>query len=272
MLNVILLPLLAVVGGVGGFFLRRWELTTAFESTGLAIPGASVSIALIVLSVLVVLALALLCRRPANTLNDYAGAFSAQGNWPYLIVMALAAACILVAGLFGLRNELGWLAPRVLQMLLWIMCLLSFVCVVITALQNFRAQGRKYSLALLPPGYTLCIWLVLTYKDYNSEPVLLVYVYELFAIICTMLGIYFAAAFSFGRGRARRCAFFSLAGIYFSIITLADSRDLTVRLLLLFSILYLLSTVVPLLHHAYCAHSGQSPDQLNSNQEVTPDE
>lgn len=272
MLNVILLPLLAVVGGAGGFFLRRLELATAFESTGLAIPGAPASIALIVLSVLVILAFALLCRRPVNALPDHAGAFSAQGSWLYLIAMALAAACILVAGVFGLREELSWLAPRVLQMLLWIMCLLSFVCTLITALANFRVQVRKYSLALLAPGYTLCIWLVLTYKDYNSEPVLLVYVYELFAIICTMLGIYFAAAFSFGRGRPRRCVFFSLAGIYFSIITLADSRDLTVRLLLIFSILYLLASLIPLLYHAYCAPSGQSPDQLNSNQEVTPDE
>lgn len=272
MLNVILLPLLAVLGGVGGFFLRRWELATAFESTGLSIPGAPASIALIVLSALVVLALALLCRRPVNPLQDYAGAFAARGSWPYLIVMALAAACILVAGLLGLREELGWLAPRVLQMLLWIMCILSFVCVLIIALQNFRAQGRKYSLALLAPGYTLCIWLVLTYKDYNSEPVTLVYVYELFAIICAMLGIYFSAAFSFSRGRTRRCAFFCLAGIYFSIITLADSRDLTVRLLLIFSILYLLSAVIPLLHHAYADTCGQAPDQLNSDQEVTPDE
>ena len=54
MLRVILLPVLAVVGGVGGFFLRRWELATAFEAeTGLAIPGAPATVALIVLSVVV---------------------------------------------------------------------------------------------------------------------------------------------------------------------------------------------------------------------------
>lgn len=57
-----LLPAVAMTGGGAGFVLRRWELATAFETdTGLSIPGASATLALIALPVAMMAALALLC-------------------------------------------------------------------------------------------------------------------------------------------------------------------------------------------------------------------
>lgn len=273
MLRVLLLPLLAVAGGVGGFFLRRWELSTAFEASGLAIPGAPATVVLIVWSVVFALALALLCRGAKNELKDYGGSFSARGNWAYLVVTALAAACLLVAGFFGLTDELGGLeAPHLLRMLLWVMCILSFFCVLTVILNNFRGGGRKYSLALLVPAYTCCLWLVAAYQQRSADPVVLDYVYGLFAIICTLLGLYFTAGFSFERAKVWRCAFFCLLSVCFSIVTLADGHDRSTRLLFLFSILYQLATVSVLLYHAFVKAPEPSPDESNKTQEVTPDE
>ncbi len=272
MLQVVLPPLLAVAGGVGGFFLRRWELSTAFDASGLAIPWAPASVVLIVWSAALALAFALLCRGARHELKDYGGAFSACGNWAYLVVTALAAACLLVAGGFGLADELGGASPRLLRLLLWAMCIVSFCCVLTVVLNNFRGRGRKYSLALLVPAYTCCLWLVSAYQQRSADPVVLDYVYELFAIVCTLLGLYFTAGFSFARGKIWRCAFFSLLSVYFGIVTLADGHDRSTRLLVLFAILYQAATVALLLYHAFLKAPEPSPDEPNNTQEVTPDE
>lgn len=272
MLQVILLPLLAVLGGAGGFFLRRRELSAAFESSGLAIPWAPSTMVLIAWSVLFALALALLCRGSKHELKQYDDAFSAAGNWAYLAVSAVAAAFLLVASLFGLKAEFDSGAPRLLHLLFYGMCAVSFVAVLTIIPGNFRAKGRQYSLALLLPAYTCCLWLVTFYQQRASDPVVLDYVYELFAIVCTLLGFYFAAAFSFGRGRIWLCSFFCLLSVYFSIVTLADGHGLSIRLLLLFSALYQLATVTTLLYHAFIKGPVHAPDESNKTQEVTPDE
>ncbi len=272
MLQVILLPLLAVLGGVGGFFLRRWELSTAFESSGLAIPWAPASVVLLVWSAVLALAFALLCRGAKHELKDYGGAFAARGNWGYLIVAALAAACLLAAGVFGLADELGGGEPRRLRLLLWAMCIVSFGCVLTVVRNNFLAQGRRYSLALLAPAYTCCLWLVLAYQQRSADPVILDYVYELLAIVCTLLGLYFTAGFSFERAKVWRCAFFCLLSVYFGVVTLADGHGRSTRLLVLFAVLYQAATVSLLLYHAFGKAPEPSPEESNKTQEVTPDE
>ncbi len=87
-----------------------------------------------------------------------------------------------------------------------------------------------------------CMWLVVAYQARAADPVILDYVYELFAIIASLLGLYFTAGFSFERPKVRRASFFSLLGVYFSIVTLADSHDLASMLLYGFAILYLILT------------------------------
>ena len=200
----ILLPAVAVAGGGVGFVLRRWELATAFESdTGLPIPGAPATLALIALSV------------------------------------AMAA--------------------------------VSFFCVMQTAQNSFKGLDRgKYSFTLLMPAYTCCVWLIAAYQVRAGDPVQLDYVYELFAIIASLLGLYFHAGFSFERGRVFWAGLFSLLGIYFCLTPLADQHDLATTLLYGFAILSLLSSTVTLLYNA-----GR-PELLaraeNDPTEGTPDE
>ncbi len=272
MLQVILLPLLAAVGGVGGFFLRRWELATAFEENGLAIPRMPATIALIVLSIVLALAFALLCRGGKHELKDYRSAFSAPNNWAYLAAAAVAAAFLLVSSLLGAKTQMDSGSPGLLRLLLCAMCLVSFVCVLTVAMNNFRARSGQYSLPLLLPAYTGCLWLVTAYQQRAADPVVLDYVYELFAIVCTLLGLYFSAGFSFGRAKVWRCAFFCLLSVYFSIVTLADGHDLSTRLLFLFAALYQLANVTVLLYHSFVKAPEPSPDESNKTQEVTPDE
>lgn len=272
MLKVLLLPLLALVGGAGGFLLRRWELSTAFETSGLAVPFAPTSVALIILSIVLALVFALLCRGAKHEFSGYGDAFCASGGWVYLLICALASANLLIAGISFLANGLLGFTLDVLHSLLGVLCILSFVCVLITALGNFRANHPKYSLALLVPAYTFCLWLVSAYQQRAADPVVLDYVYELFAIICALLGLYFAAAFSFAKAKVWRCSFFCLMSVYFSIVTLADSHDRSTLLLFVFTILYQLATAANLLHNAFSDHPRHLATESNTTQEVTPDE
>ena len=94
----ILLPAVAVAGGGAGFVLRRWELATAFEAdTGLPIPGAPATLALIALSVAMAAVLALLCRGKSPSFTGYDEAFQAKGNTLYATAMVLSAFLLLGA-------------------------------------------------------------------------------------------------------------------------------------------------------------------------------
>lgn len=269
MLNVILLLLLALLGGAGGFLLRRWELATVFEESGLAVLWSTPSLALIVLSVVLVALFVLLCSKPKNTPANYSEAFGAPNNWLYLILMCLSAACVLVAGVPGLRSR-GMCGT--LCTLMSLMCVVSFFCILAAAWRTFRGRTLRYSLTLLAPGYTLCLWLVSSYQKQAADPVVLDYVYQLLAIICTLLGLYFAAGFSFGRAKLRRCAVFSLLGIYFSLVTLADPHSTADRLLYLFSIVYQLATLSALLYHAFVTYTPAQTVETNNSQEEISDE
>lgn len=273
MFNVILPLLLALLGGVGGFFLRRWELATVFEETGLAALWSAPSLILIALSVALAVAFVLLTRKPVNPLTDYSEAFSAKDSWPHLVLMALSAAMLLVSGILGLRAGL-YASCGLLCKLMNLMCIVSFFCVLTAALSSFRGRSFRYSLVLLAPGYTFCLWLVSAYQQRAADPVVLDYVYELLAIICTLIGLYFTAGFSFGRPKFRRCAVFSLLGIYFSMVTLADAHALSDKLLFLFAVLYQLANLSVLLYHAFIEYTPTPslPDETNHTQEVSPDE
>ena len=89
----LVLPVTAAVSGAAGFFLRRWELASAFEAdTGLPIPGMPATWALIALSAAAVLALALLCRGIHRVFpGGYDEAFGAPNNALYLTVLVAAA-------------------------------------------------------------------------------------------------------------------------------------------------------------------------------------
>lgn len=251
----IVLPALAVIGGLGGMGLRRWGLATAFEpETHLPIPAMPATWSLIALSVVMAAVLLLLCRgsqRPYP--GGYDEAFSAKGSTVYVVAVVLSAFLLLASALY---TAYAFFVVRttdlvITRLILAALCLVSFVCVLVTAKNNFRAAGKgKYSATLLMPAYTCCVWLIAAYQVRAGDPVQLDYIYELFAIIAVLLALYFTAGFSFEKGRVSQTALFSLLGIYFSIVTLADSHDLGVTLLYGFAIVYLLASSVILLKNA----------------------
>lgn len=266
----IVLPVVAAAMGAAGFALRKWELASAFEAdTGLPIFGAPATGALIVLSIAAAVILFFLCRagyRPFT--GGYDAAFAAKGNTAYAAVSVLSAFLLLVSAVLMIRSFLLRENTMATRLILALLCVISFACILAGAKNNLRGEGKgKYSFILLMPAYMACMWLVVAYQARAADPVILDYVYELFAIIASLLGLYFTAGFSFERPKVRRASFFSLLGVYFSIVTLADSHDLASMLLYGFAILYLISNTAVML-----CNVRRCPPEENTEREGLPDE
>ena len=248
----ILVPAVAVIGGGVGFALRWWELNTGFEpDTGLPIAEAPATYTPIAFSVVMVVVLALLCLGCKRAFSGYGQAFQAQGNTLYATAGVISGFLLLGAGaLMAAEPAMGGELVYT-RLITAALALVAGICVVLTVRDNFRglADG-KYSFKLLMPAYAFCVWLIAAYQVRAGDPVRLDYVYELFAIITGLLGLYGAASFSFERGRSFLTALFSLLGVYFSLVTLADSHQLADMLLYAFTIVYLLTNAITLLHNA----------------------
>ena len=78
------------------------------------------------------------------------------------------------------------------------------------------------------------------YKNRAADPVILDYVYELFAVCSALLAFFFGAGAACGRPRPKRTVFFSQLGLFFSLITLADGHTLWMTGICIFTALWLL--------------------------------
>ena len=295
----IVLPSLAVGGGIVGFFLRRWELATAFEAdTGLVTPNMPSTWALIIWSAVLAVVFILLCRgkhRPFA--GGYDAAFAAKGNTVYVTAMVLGGFLLLASAVLNYMGIPAAYAEAVAAVragnaqttplfavlpraILGLLSAISFFCVLSTGRNNYRGEGKgKFSFPLLAPAYMGCIWLIAAYQVRAGDPVRQDYIYELFAIISSLLGLYFMAGFSFERAKVFRSSLFSLLGVYFSLVTLADGHELYVVLLYGFCILSLTANVTALLANdarpeprARRSHSEEEISAEDSETEVTPDE
>ena len=295
----IVLPSLAVGGGIVGLFLRRWELATAFEAdTGLVTPNMPSTWALILWSAVLAVVFILLCRgkhRPFA--GGYDAAFAAKGNTVYVTAMVLGGFLLLASAVLNYMgipaayeeavaaaragNAQGTPLFNVLpRAILGLLSAISFFCVLSTGKNNYRSEGKgKFSFPLLAPAYMGCICLIAAYQVRAGDPVRQDYIYELFAIIASLLGLYFTAGFSFERAKVFRSALFSLLGVYFSLVTLADGHELYVVLLYGFCILNLTANVTALLANdarpESKARRSRPEEELStedSETEVSPDE
>ena len=90
------------------------------------------------------------------------------------------------------------------------------------------------------------MWLIVSYQEHSGDPIILDYVYQLFAVIAAVLGCYFLSGFGFGRGRPA-AAFFSAEAMYFALVTLADTHEPAFMLLYAGYFFYFAASTVALL-------------------------
>jgi hypothetical protein len=259
-------PILAVLGGLVGFGLRKWQLSTGFEpDTGLAIPGAPAATALILWSVLVALALLVLNWKEKDRLSLEQTFAAGRQNALFATAGVLAGILLLGSGgvevvLYSVsrgntlaaesQNQMSQAASLALPPLRILLCFGGFPAAALWVRSLVRGgEKSKESLCLLELCLLFCVWLTSDYQTRAADPVTLDYVYEVFAIIAGLLGVYYITGYSFQNGRPRRTLFFCLMGTYFSLVTLADRHELTDLLRYGFVVLFLTAHAVLILHH-----------------------
>lgn len=297
MKKAIVLPAAALLGGAAGFFLRRWELASAFESdTGLPIPGAPAFWALALWSAAMVGIVILLLRgRHHEFPGGYDQAFDAKGNTVCVTVTVLAAFLLLGAGVSMLmafprayeealatasmtaNPRMGALLSLVPKGVMALLAVGSFFSMLALGRNSYRGQGKgTRSLPLLLPGYLAAFWLITAYQSHAGDPIRQDYIYKMFAILSILLAMCFIAGYSFEKGKFTRTALFSLLAVYFGLVILADGPDLTTALLLGGFLLYLTAAAAALISNDELRReqpaSLQAEGETETNTEEITDE
>ena len=253
----ITLPLLAVIAGIGGFALRRWQLATAYNpSTELFQPNAPATMALIAFTAAVVLLFLTLLRRETAP-SDYPSAFSTGHSLP--LTLGVSGAILLLASFFlCVRGSLSLIeawdaspmhnALPVPLMITAVMCIPAALATLALAKMNYRGGHNRYHgiLAALP-AYASLPWLITLYQENSRQPDTLDYVFTILAAICTVMALYRACAFAYGRARPRMCLFLSLMAVFFNLTSLADGPTFHAVMITLSFTLILLSNSISLL-------------------------
>ena len=268
----IILPGVAVIAGLVGLGLRKWELATAFDpETGVHLAAAATPV-LLLWSALVVLALVLLCRDCKNS-APFDVTFRAEKNAVYLAVCVLAAFLLLASGgveLLGsaMRDNLvltggGTRFSALMRPLRIVLCVLGFFCVLAIAKNLFKGLGKgKDSLAILGLCLLFCVWLISEYQNRAADSILLHYAYSIFAILAALLGLYHLAGYSFQNRKPRCTAVFFLLAVYLSLVTMADRHTFAELLRYGFAVLFLTAHAVLLLRE----HSaGEVPTETEDH-------
>ncbi|NBI10209.1 hypothetical protein D1641_09320 [Colidextribacter sp. OB.20] len=233
----IFLPSLALAGGIGGFFLRRWQLASAYvPETGLFTRGAPATFALLGLLALLALAFALLTRHKEGP-EDFLPAFRSPeaGQMAALVIswllMTLAGSLGMMAGFKGLRlwraaPDMYQLSVPVSQLLTGGLCVLGGFGVLYMGRMAYRERLGRAECWFAPfPAFAALIWLFACHLQHGTEPVLMKYGFQLAAALALTLAHYFLAGFLFGRPRRHLTLFLSLLGPAVGITALADRPD-----------------------------------------------
>ena len=232
------LPALALAGGVAGFFLRRWQLASAYRpDTGLFVHGAPATYALLGLVTLLAVLFLLLLWKQREGLDDFLPAFGSPGAGQ-MTLFAAAWILLLAAGGLGVMDgfqalqlwraypEMYQLSLPGSQLLTGALCAAAGFGVLFMGRMAYRGELSEQMCFLVPvPALAALVWLFSTHLKHGTEPVLMKYVFTLFAALLFTLAHYYAAGFLYDKPRPRRTVFCALMGTAVGIISLADRPD-----------------------------------------------
>ena len=207
----ILLPFL--IGAVAGAVVRRWQLSSAFDSDGLVISGSPSTWVLGILCALLAV-LALLFSRRLTPRGGYEESFSSET--PEMVISLVAAVLLLAGCAADLMTE-----PIGINVLVQFLGIASALCIAVTARQRYQGVVPKAALHMLPCLY-LVVRLIVDFKQWSVDPAVLDYCYTLFASISAMCAVFHLGGFCFSQGRRRTSVFWCFLCVVFSAVSLAD--------------------------------------------------
>lgn len=268
-----LVILLVLALCLAGYFLRQWQLQTELLSDGSLAPGSRLHYWLLAVSLLTVVALALLLY-PLKRQRSWRSVFLPH---PALCFFQLPAAVGLVVGnvlilLQGRRptTALAANSPRVSLFLANLTAPLGLLCALCLFLFAIFCLYRKRPSPLLSIACSLYLAarLIVCFQEWNTDPCIHDYCYQLLAAICCMLATFQLGGFSFDRGKRRITLFWMLLAMLFCSITVADSYHKGSPDEILINLSLLISMAGGALQLLFCNEEDEFPEEESKEDEV----
>jgi len=89
----------------------------------------------------------------------------------------------------------------------------------ITTLVNKGKYNETYGMLTAVPVLWACFWLIIVFKDYTSDPIRMHYVFYLFAVVCTILALFYIAGFAYNVIKVKFTLFFTLCAMFLCTVT-----------------------------------------------------
>ena len=247
MRKALVLPAVAVIGGLIGLVVRSRFLVQAFEpDTGLAVRGVPVAYAMWAVALITVAAIAALSLGKHRTFEKaYTSAFG-RGNMIQTSCNLAAAGLFLAAGFFNIEAFVS--SPvnaftmarevSIVRPILGVVCLgaAAGIWFVTQEMKSFRQAKSVWTLL---PGFASCLWVMANYQTWAQDPNLEKYLFSLLAILLSMVGCYCLPGFAFGKGQVPLTLITCLSAAAFGIMVLGDGLPLMDTALILAMVFYL---------------------------------
>ncbi len=220
--------LLTLLFSVAGFFLRYSQLSHELLEGGFLAEGSFLHIVLFALTAVLLLTLIFLLR-PLKQRGEFRQIFAPKTLPCGLMLLAsvgLLAGSLLLWVLGGTSVSVNSLnAPGVVLLLQKLLAPLGIAAAGCIAAFAICCLYRKKpsALLLMVASLYLVVRLILHFQSWNTDPSIHDYCYQLLAAICTMLGVFQLAGFSFDRGKRRISLYWCLCAVFFCSITVADT-------------------------------------------------
>lgn len=229
------IPAVSVVAGIVGGILRHIQINTVFEAdTGLAKTMAPVSVALCLLSVLVVAASLIFGKKTTTETKDSLKFSEAFGCGKISFVISVLAGFVMaVCSVIRESQYLVYYGSFAVN----IFAILGFATgISVIAMAIFAYKGKNsielYLFSVIPVAF-YCYIMAAEYKAGSTSPVLINYCYGCIAFGAAAVSHYVCSGFVFDRAKAWLTAAIMPISVYFMTVTLADDRDIYMTLIIL---------------------------------------
>lgn len=217
----------SLVMGVFGAFLRWLQNRTIYEDSGLAAPGAGVSVVYVVFSVLMacgMLGVVLLWLRRYEKPRSGEAALHVDTVLPAVLSWALCAVFALSGVL--LMFSAGTSAFPRMQRLFGAFAILAGACLPMLPRrqtpEDAGVSGRRAAAAVVTLFF--CWWLVFSYRANAENPVLWAYAPEILAVASGTMAFYYVTGWIFGHAQPDAALFCIQLAVFLNVCTLPDER------------------------------------------------
>ena len=208
---LIVIPLTTVCGCV----LRLWSLS-ASDGHGLPIQHISNTVFAWVSVAIVALLLILAITSPGRSGKHHVLSCGSGG-----FLLSILAAVMLLAGSGLEYMEALRSGPTISSPIMCLLGLAGAICCMAAAYARKKGTPAHPAVELMPVVY-LVVKLVLNFKKWSIDPIILDYCVILFALIFSLLAFHRGAGFVFDRGKPRSTLFFAMCAMYFCAAAIMD--------------------------------------------------